>query len=688
MKFLFPEFLWAFAVLLIPIVIHLFNFKRYKTHYFSSLQFVKHVDQQTRSTQKLKHILVLISRLLAFIFLVLAFAQPYFSDTDSAALKKETVLAIYIDNSFSMQVRGIEGELLSEARESAQAIIDEAPQGTQFIIGTNEMSGVEQRRISKIDALEKLDKITYSPLTRTLDEIIEWQERAIAKSEGFETEEDDEHSFVQSVILSDFQRHKISKSSKLKLQHFEFHAVQLAPEQRENIYIDSAWFSTPIRKIGLKNEINVSVVNTGSEPLQNVEVTVSIEKFQKSFYIDLPANGKKSTSLTYTDKSKGFKTGQITVADDHVLFDDTYYIAYEVKDHANVLILNGEDAIENVGIVLDLEDYYVVESNKITAITLDNFKGKDLVILNGINELSSGVQNYLTDFYENGGSLSLFPGKTPSISSWNQLLSKVKLPLIGTRISSGTRIKSLNFDDNFIKGALQDRSDELNLPSVSSSFRPIVSNTTNYNTLITMQNGLPLLAYSSGKGNVYMFYSAIHPDWGSFSRDALFSTVVLRMSELSQRTQPIAMTIGDQSVYPIHKKLNQEEVIHLTKEELDFIPQTTERSGVSYISLNQFDKFEQLLAGNYGLSSEEPIGNISLNYSRVESILDYFTEAEVLGIFDKKGATNVVFAEMDSMSSPVSQITIEKPFDYWKLCIVLTLIFVLAEMLLVRFWKS
>ena len=688
MKFLFPEFLWAFAVLLIPIIIHLFNFKRYKTHYFSSLQFVKHVDQQTRSTQKLKHILVLISRVLAFSFLVLAFAQPYFSDPDSNAVKKENILAIYIDNSFSMQARGIEGELLSEARESAQEIIDEAPQGSQFIIGTNEMSGVEQRRISKIEALEKLDKITYSPLTRSLEEIIDWQERAIAKSDGFKEESENEHTLVQSIILSDFQRHKVSKSSNLKLKHFEFHAIQLAPEQQENIYIDSAWFSTPIRKVGEKNEINIRVVNPNAEPLKNTEVTVNIDKFKKSFYIDLPAKGKKTTSISYTDKLKGYKTGEITLADDHVLFDDSYFISYEVKDHANVLVLNGNDAIDNVEIVLGLEEFYTVESNEITAITLDNFKSKDLVILNGVNQLSSGVQNYLIDFYENGGSLSLFPGKEPSINSWNNLLRKVNLPLLGEKISSGTRIKSLNYDDAFIKGALQDRSDKLNLPSVTSSFRPLISNSTNYNTLITMQNGLPLLAYSAGKGNVYMFYSAIHPDWGSFSRDALFSTCVLRMSELSQRTQPIAMTIGDQSVYPIHATLNKDEVIHLIKEELDFIPQTKERSGVSYISLNQFDKFEQLFAGNYKITCGDQIGNLSLNYSRTESLLDYFAENEILELFKEKGATSITFERMDSMNSPVSQIAIEKPFDYWKLCIVFTLIFVLAEMLLVRFWKS
>lgn len=683
MKFLYPEFLWALTVLLIPIVIHLFNFKRYKTHYFSSLQFVKHVDQQTRSTQKLKHILVLIARLLAFILLVFAFAQPYFSTTDSSELKKETVIAIFIDNSFSMQARGIEGELLSEARESAEAIINEAPQGTQFIIGTNEMSGVEQRKISKIDALEKVDKISYSPLTRTMDEIIDWQERTVNSDDL-----DAERSLVQSIILSDFQRHKLSKKSKLNLAHFEFHAVQLAPEQNENIHIDSAWFSAPIRKVGEKNEINIRIVNTGNEALQNIEVSVNIDRYKKSFYVDLPANGKKSTSLTYTDKSKGFKTGKITVADDHVLFDDTYFISYEVKDHADVLVLNGEDAIDNIGIVLDLEDYYVVEENDITAITLDNFKNKDMVILNGVNQLSSGVENYILDFYENGGSLSLFPGKSPEVASWNRLLGKVKLPLLGSKITSGTRIKSLNYDDDFIKKVIQDRSDKLNLPSVNASFRPIVSNTTNYNTLITMQNGLPLLAYSSGKGNVYMFYSAIHPDWGSFSRDALFSTCLLRMSELSQRSQPIAMTIGDQSVFPIYRSLDKEEIIHLQKDQLDIIPQTSERSGVSYISLNQFDKFDQLLAGNYSISATERIGNLSLNYSRGESLLTYFSEDEVVEIFQNRGATNVSFATMDGMNSPVSQIAIEKPFDYWKLCIVLTLIFVLAEMLLVRFWKS
>lgn len=683
MKFLYPEFLWAFAVLLIPILIHLFNFKRYKTHYFSSLQFVKHVDQQTKSTQKLKHLLVLLARLLAFACAVLAFAQPYFPNSEAEALKKENIVMIYLDNSFSMQARGVEGELLSSAKETAQSIVEKAPKGTQFIVGTNEMSGIEQRRINRIDALDKIDKIDYSPLTRSLDDIIDWKQKTIRKIDVDENE-----SFVQSVILSDFQKHELNKKEKLNLASFEFHPVQLIPEETANIFIDSVWFSSPIRKVGEKHELNIRLFNTSDQDLKNVEVSVKIDRFNKSFYTDIPANGTKETSLTYSDKSVGWKSGKVTVADEHVIFDDTYYLSYEVKEHANVLVLDGEDAIRNVRVVLDLEDYYLVEENKISAITLDNFKNKDLVIINGANALSSGVINYLTEFNENGGSLSLFPGKNPDKSAWNQLLGKLKLPLMGTKINSGTLIKSLNYDDPFIRDVISSKSDRLNLPSVVSSYQPMVGSSSNFKTLITMQNGLPLLAYSKPNGTAYMFYSSIHPDFGVFASDALFSTTVLRMSELSQRSQPIALTIGDESSYPIYADNIGEEVIHLSKDKLDFIPQKSSRSGITYISLSQFDKFEQLFAGNYSIDGEKNLGTLSMNYHRKESKLTYLSEEGIKKQFSERGAKNVVFTAIDGVNTPIGDLSIDKPFSYWKLFLILTLIFIITEMLLVRFWKS
>ncbi|HRH39956.1 MAG TPA: BatA domain-containing protein, partial [Flavobacteriales bacterium] len=77
MAFLYPAFLWALTALAIPVLIHLFQLRRFKRLEFSDVRFLKEVSQQTRSRKKVRHWLVLIARLLALTCLVLAFAQPY-----------------------------------------------------------------------------------------------------------------------------------------------------------------------------------------------------------------------------------------------------------------------------------------------------------------------------------------------------------------------------------------------------------------------------------------------------------------------------------------------------------------------------------------------------------------------------------------------------------------------------------
>lgn len=89
--------------------------------YFSSLRFLKNVEEKTRNTQKLKHLIILILRCLAFACLVFAFAQPYQPLQENTVNQKSVVQSIFIDNSFSMQAMGMQGELLSEAKEAAKA---------------------------------------------------------------------------------------------------------------------------------------------------------------------------------------------------------------------------------------------------------------------------------------------------------------------------------------------------------------------------------------------------------------------------------------------------------------------------------------------------------------------------------------------------------------------------------------
>jgi hypothetical protein len=122
MHFLYPGFLFALAALAIPVIVHLFNFRRYQKVYFSNVQFLKELQEQQASRRNLRERLILAARLLALTFLVLAFAKPFIPHNQQASIGKQQVVSVFVDNSYSMQTLSKEGSLLDEAKHHAKEI--------------------------------------------------------------------------------------------------------------------------------------------------------------------------------------------------------------------------------------------------------------------------------------------------------------------------------------------------------------------------------------------------------------------------------------------------------------------------------------------------------------------------------------------------------------------------------------
>ena len=120
MLFKHPEILYALFLLLIPILIHLFQLRRFKRVDFTNVAFLKKVTLQTRKSSQLKKWLTLLMRLLALACIIFAFAQPYTASETASTAETETVL--YIDNSFSMQAKGPNGPLLQRALQQLYEI--------------------------------------------------------------------------------------------------------------------------------------------------------------------------------------------------------------------------------------------------------------------------------------------------------------------------------------------------------------------------------------------------------------------------------------------------------------------------------------------------------------------------------------------------------------------------------------
>ena len=109
MQFKNPEILYFLALLIIPILVHLFQLQKFVKVPFTNVAFLQKIIQETRKSSQVKKWLILATRLLLFTAILFAFSQPYLSSKKENT-KQQTF--IYLDNSLSTNTKGEKGNLL------------------------------------------------------------------------------------------------------------------------------------------------------------------------------------------------------------------------------------------------------------------------------------------------------------------------------------------------------------------------------------------------------------------------------------------------------------------------------------------------------------------------------------------------------------------------------------------------
>lgn len=683
MRFVYPEFLWALSLLIVPVLIHLFSFRRYKTLYFSSLQFVQHVEQQNKSAQKLKNLLILICRLLVIACAVLAFAQPYFPASTRQQSEGNPVLGIHIDNSFSMTMKGVEGELLSEAVEASRQLIGKAPLNTKIMLSTNAMDGIESRLCTRTEALERLDRVQPSPMVRSYNEVIKWQKNNLKS-----TIQNEHFSQVQLVYLSDFQKatnrfEKLEPDSTAK-----YIPIRLISQNQSNLSIDSVWFGSPLHKVGVNNELYVKVSNHGQVDLQNVQLQFQSGDIRRDLFVDISKQGSAVATLTFSAKQTGLQAGSVSIADKHFFADDEYFFCYTVAEKSSVLVLNGPDANRSVASIYRLDNFYAVNEVDQGAFTQGLLQGINLVILNGVNEIPSGLNANLTEYSKNGGTIALFPGKTIDRNSVNAFLSQLKMPLLTKEMTQSTRISKINYKDPFFRGVFEKEKDNLSLPGVTRFYLTNESGSTGGLGIIQLQNGKALLYRSNLEQRSFLFTSVLSPDYGSFVSDILYTTVLLRIGELSLMNPPLSVTIGETANYPVYSQIDVNQPVYIKGEKTEFIPEKRISGNVTYIDLSGQAAISNLHSGIFDLvNNGKTVGKIAVNYNRKESSIGTWSETEVKSALDQSGIQHSSILNVDKGVSSVN-LNIEKPYPYWKIFVSFALLFFLAELLILKLWKN
>ncbi len=675
MQFLYPTFLFAIAALAIPIILHLFYFRRFKKVYFTNVRFLREVKEETSARSKLRNILVLIARLLALLFLVLAFAQPFIPQ-DAEVKQGQKSVSVFVDNSFSMSALSQEAPLLERAKQRAREIVQAYGVEDEFQILTSDFEGRHQRLVSQEDALALIEEIQVSPATRELSKVLGKQQQALNTGKG-ETQ--------TAYVISDFQKNVVDLDN-FQDTTLEVNLVPLQAVQERNVGIDSAWFEAPVQMLNQTNNLLVSVRNYSREDADNVRLSIRYEGQTKPVgTMSVPAQSAVTDTVPITPLRTGWHSAELAITDYPIQFDDKFFVTFEVPEVINVLIISEKTPSRYLDAAFAGIVNFRATNQFAKNIEYSQFSNYQLIVLNDLLLVSSGLASELKEYVENGGNVLVFPGRQADLNSYRSFLSSFPANDFQAFADGEKNVGSVNTEEFVFRDVFENRTANLRLPTTKGSFRTNRTNARGEEQLLTYRDGSAFLSkYRLGQGNLYVCVAPLDEQYNNLAQSGeIFIPMLYKMAISSNRAKRIAYTIGRDEVIEAEHFTNSADIVYKLRGELgEFIPEQRIIGAKAFLGISN----QVLQAGFYDLflSADSTLATYAFNYDRKESALDYIPASDLKNITRPK--TNVI----DVLEEAVLTARIEERSQgivLWRWCLILALVFLAAEVLLLRFWK-
>ena len=640
MQFKYPELLWALFLLLIPILIHLFQLRRFKKTPFTNVKFLKKVVAESRRSNTLKKWLLLLARLSLLAALVLAFAQPFFANT-SALTKKETV--IYIDDSFSMQLKEDGATLLEGA---IQQLIKSVPRTQRFSLFTNTRTF---KNVVLEEVQNELLALSHTKKQLKLNEI--YLKGKTLFSGGHTTDKN-------LIVISDFQQ-TISDSKTDTTSHIRTHLVQLLSDATKNVAIDSVYLSSESN-----DNNNLTVLLSSNVNIENI--TVSLFNGDKlSTKTSAAFNGGKKAEVSFTLPKNEVFRGKVEIEDTGLNYDNQMYFNIDEKEKIKVLAIGPLDNSFLKRIYS--EDEFVFSTSALKNLNYGDLSSQNLIILNGLEHIPSSLSGSLIAFTEKGGHLVIVPATDMDFDSYNLLVSSYFSTSFIQSMNGERNITSISFSHPLYRNVFKKKVTNFQYPKVLQYFRI----KTAAPTVLSFQDKGPFLI---GAEELFLFTASLSSENSNFRNSPLIVPTFYNLGSSSLKLPPLYSILRNSVTIDVPVTLSKDNILKVSKGAYELIPR--QQSLANRVSLT-FD--ENLLTdGIYTIKeNEKSISSISFNYTRSESELNYLNVGQLNAT---SRATSIVslFEKMEKDNTVT---------ELWKWFVILAILFLLVEILIQKYLK-
>ena len=650
MEFKYPAALYFLFVLIIPILIHLFNLKKFKKIEFTNVQFLKQISIETRKSSKLKKLLILATRLLSLIALIFSFSQPYFG---SKKTNKNKHFYIYLDNSESLNTNGNQGNLMKIA---VQDIIENSPEKGKYSLLTNDDFKLD---ISKKELNNTLKNIKISNKNTSIEDKIN-----TIQTEIYNKSKD----LYKSILITDFQynNRKIKKLFTNVTRPFSL--IKLNSNVKNNISVDSVY----IRTIDTRKKLVSVVIKNHGEAKKNIPIALyDSSKLINKRSFSILKNEKKTLKFPI-DNFRRFK-GKIKLTfNDPFLFDNTFYFTINTSNKTSILNIGKESSY--LSKILNTNEFNY-RSSSLADLNYNSISTQQLIILNQLKRISNILRNILVEFIENGGNLIIIPEQNIEIYSYNSLLSDINSGRILKKNKDSLKITTINFKHPLFNRVFTKEVENFEYPTSTLNY----SHNLKGNPVLMFENKTPFLhEIDNSFSKIFLFSSPLDIQSSNFVNSPLVVPTVYNIARQSFKLTKPYYLLQKNNTIELSKKLEKNEILSISNQNKSFIP-----SQINFANKIVFStRNEPEISGLYEvLMNKDTLTSIAFNNEPSESLLSFYD----LNTISKENKNIEIYGSIKEYFKEINEKN--KVQSLWKLFLAIAIVSLLLEILILKFFN-
>jgi len=423
----------------IPIIIHMIHRRRAPKVLFPTLRFLKASNERTSRRQRIQDLFLLLLRVLLFVLLAFALAQPFLGSRLWGA-GKDIHAVLLLDNSYSMGTEHERKARFAVAKELAAGILEKClpTQGSQAAVLLSFPPHGHPKPFLTPDRAALQRDILKAPLSQGRADLT----AAVQRAYDLLAEEGNKAPTMEIYVLTDLQRNAWPQPRPLEEKHKKprppLIVIDVGRTDYRNIAVTDLAVHGGARVRGRPITVQAKIHNyTAAKATVNATFYVDQAK-QANQQLEIPPDLTVTASFTHTFTEPGVHSGWVQIDDDSLALDNRRDFCIEIQDHIPALVVR--DAVpamlqldptfyvakaldpfgDDPGKPRSLVQATITELDKLTHELLQKTR---IVVLVDPGALQRSHIAVLRQFVRRGGRLMIFCGPNLRPKSLSDLLN-------------------------------------------------------------------------------------------------------------------------------------------------------------------------------------------------------------------------------------------------------------------------